>query len=83
MVERHLTTHNSPLHAMASLPHLSVAGAIATATHGSGDTLGNLTTAVTAVQVCDAQGALRELTEADEQQFNTILLASCGADLLW
>ncbi len=34
------------LHNMASLPHISVAGACATATHGSGDQHGNLSTAV-------------------------------------
>jgi FAD/FMN-containing dehydrogenase len=35
------------LHNMASLPHITVAGACATATHGSGDNNGNLATAVT------------------------------------
>ena len=34
------------LHNLASLPHISVAGAVATATHGSGDRNGNLATAV-------------------------------------
>ena len=34
------------LHNLASLPHISVAGACATATHGSGDRSGNLATAV-------------------------------------
>src|SRR6266536_2710597 len=34
------------LHTLASLPHISVAGAVATATHGSGVTCGNLGTAV-------------------------------------
>ncbi|HEX9087443.1 MAG TPA: FAD-binding protein, partial [Arthrobacter sp.] len=33
------------LHNLASLPHISVAGAVATATHGSGDGNGNLATA--------------------------------------
>ena len=33
------------LHNMASLPHISIAGAAATGTHGSGDRLGNLSTA--------------------------------------
>src|SRR4051812_19915169 len=33
---------------LASLPHISVAGAVATATHGSGDRNGNLATAVAA-----------------------------------
>ena len=34
------------LHNLASLPHISVAGAVATATHGSGVANGNLATAV-------------------------------------
>ena len=33
------------LHNLASLPHISIAGACATATHGSGDGNGNLSTA--------------------------------------
>jgi xylitol oxidase len=37
------------LHNLASLPHISVAGACATATHGSGDRNGNLATAVSAM----------------------------------
>src|SRR5437016_5666910 len=36
------------LHNLASLPHISVAGACATATHGSGGKNGNLATAVSA-----------------------------------
>jgi xylitol oxidase len=38
------------LHNLASLPHISVAGACATATHGSGDRNGNLATAVSAME---------------------------------
>ena len=34
------------LHNMGSLPHISIGGATATGTHGSGDELGNLATAV-------------------------------------
>src|SRR4051794_4874808 len=34
------------LHNLPSLPHVSVAGAVATGTHGSGDALGNLASAV-------------------------------------
>ena len=44
------------LHNLASLPHISVAGACATATHGSGDRSGNLATAVTAVELLRADG---------------------------
>jgi alditol oxidase len=41
-----LNAEGVALHNLASLPHISVAGAVATATHGSGDANGNLATAV-------------------------------------
>lgn len=44
------------LHNLASLPHISVAGACATGTHGSGDQNGNLSTAVTAMEMVKANG---------------------------
>ena len=44
------------LHNLASLPHISVAGACATATHGSGDQQGNLATAVSAMELVTADG---------------------------
>jgi alditol oxidase len=46
------------LHNLASLPHISVAGACATGTHGSGDTNGNLATAVSAAEMVTAEGDL-------------------------
>jgi xylitol oxidase len=44
------------LHNLASLPHISVAGAVATATHGSGDANGNLATAVAALELVTSAG---------------------------
>ncbi|MDQ0745645.1 xylitol oxidase [Clavibacter sp. B3I6] len=44
------------IHNLASLPHISVAGAIATATHGSGIGNGNLGTAVAALELITADG---------------------------
>jgi alditol oxidase len=41
---------------LASLPHISVAGACATGTHGSGDRNGNLATSVSAVEMVTADG---------------------------
>ncbi len=41
---------------MASLPHISVGGAIATATHGSGERLGNLATSVTGLELITSAG---------------------------
>ena len=49
------------LHNMASLPHISVAGACATATHGSGS-LGNLATAVAAIEFINGRGDLVTLS---------------------
>ena len=50
------------LHNLASLPHISVAGAVATATHGSGDQNGSLATAVTAVELVLADGSIMNLS---------------------
>ena len=54
------------LHNLASLPHISVAGACATATHGSGDNNGNLATAVVAMKLVTAQGDIINLSRQDQ-----------------
>jgi alditol oxidase len=46
------------LHNTGSLPHISVAGATATGTHGSGDCNGILSTAVSAVELVKSDGSL-------------------------
>ncbi|QEW01972.1 D-arabinono-1,4-lactone oxidase [Microbacterium lushaniae] len=50
---------------LASLPHISLAGAVATGTHGSGDTAGSLASAVGAVELVTADGALRTFRRGD------------------
>lgn len=50
------------LHNLASLPHISIAGACSTATHGSGEENGNLSTAVSALEFVTADGGVVELT---------------------
>ncbi len=50
------------LHNLASLPHISIAGACATATHGSGVKNGNLSTAVSALEFVTADGGLLTLS---------------------
>jgi xylitol oxidase len=50
------------LHNLASLPHISIAGACSTATHGSGDRNGNLATAVSALELVDAAGNVVKLS---------------------
>jgi xylitol oxidase len=51
---------------LASLPHISVAGACATATHGSGIANRNLAAAVTAMTLVTADGDVAELDRADD-----------------
>jgi xylitol oxidase len=53
------------LHNLASLPHISVAGAVATGTHGSGDHNGNLSTTVAALEFLDGTGELIRLSRTD------------------
>jgi xylitol oxidase len=53
------------LHNMGSLPHISVAGATATGTHGSGNTLGTLSTAVRALEFVGTEGALHAIAAGD------------------
>ncbi len=58
------------LHNLASLPHISVGGSIATATHGSGVKNGNLATAVSGLEFVTAAGEVVMLTrEKDGEQF--------------
>lgn len=58
------------IHNLASLPHISVAGACATATHGSGMKNGNLPSAVVAMQFIDGGANYQNLSrEADGDKF--------------
>ena len=50
---------------LASLPHISVAGAVATGTHGSGDANRSLATAVTRLTLVGGAGAERTVTRGD------------------
>jgi xylitol oxidase len=54
------------LHNLASLPHISVAGACSTATHGSGEKNGNLATAVSALEIVTASGDVIELSRQQD-----------------
>jgi alditol oxidase len=51
---------------MASLPHISVAGACATATHGSGTANQNLAAAIVAHQMVTADGDIAEFRRGDD-----------------
>jgi xylitol oxidase len=67
----------------ASLPHISVAGACSTATHGSGDGNGNLATAVSGIELVLADGAVVTLSrEADGEVFPGAVVALGGLGVL-
>ena len=58
------------LHNLASLPHITVAGACSTATHGSGLHNGNLASAVTGLEIVTADGELIRLSrQSDGDRF--------------
>lgn len=66
-----LYDRNLALANLASLPHISVAGAVATATHGSGSDLGNLATSVAAMEIITASGDLVSLSrESNSDEFD-------------
>ncbi|MDQ0561336.1 xylitol oxidase [Rhizobium mesoamericanum] len=60
-----LHRHHLAVHNLASLPHISIAGAIATATHGSGNRNGNLATAVCGLEIVSGDGRLVTVTRGD------------------
>ncbi len=61
------------LHNLASLPHITVAGACATATHGSGVSNGNLATAVRSVEMVTSNGDLTTLNR-DQEDFYAVVV---------
>src|SRR5262249_15112562 len=66
----YLHVNGYALHNLASLPHITVAGACATATHGSGVKNGNLSTAVSAIEFVDAAGNIVTLSrQKDGEKF--------------
>ena len=76
---RYLGERGFALHNLASLPHVSVAGACATATHGSGVTNGNLATAVTGLELVTADGSVVSLSaDVDREGLNGAVV-SLGA----
>jgi alditol oxidase len=61
---------------LASLPHISVAGSCATGTHGSGDGVGNLATAVSSVQMVTADGDVVTVSrDRDPAEFAGMVVA--------
>jgi len=66
----YLDENGYAVHNLASLPHVTVAGACATGTHGSGIKNGNLSTAVSGLEMVTADGELVTLSrEKDGERF--------------
>ncbi|GAA4626227.1 FAD-binding protein [Cellulomonas oligotrophica] len=70
---RDLHAQGWALHTMASLPHIAVAGTVATATHGSGDTTVNLAAAVRGLELVGAGGQVRTLTADDPELAGSVV----------
>lgn len=51
---------------LASLPHISIAGACATGTHGSGSTNPILASSVSAIELVTANGEIRQFSRAED-----------------
>ncbi|WP_328552787.1 FAD-binding protein [Streptomyces sp. NBC_00358] len=64
---RRVHEHGFALHNMASLPHISVAGSVATGTHGSGVTNGPLAAAVREVELITADGSSLTIGRGDRR----------------
>ncbi|MER5512511.1 FAD-binding protein [Streptomyces sp. NPDC002766] len=64
---RAVDAHGLALPNMASLPHISVAGSVATGTHGSGVGNGSLASAVRDVELVTADGSTVTLGRGDER----------------
>lgn len=66
----YLHTNGFALHNLASLPHISIAGACATSTHGSGVTNGGLAVSLNGMEMVRADGEIVNLTrDKDGEQF--------------
>ena len=67
---------------LASLPHISIAGAVATGTHGSGDAIGSLASAVRGLTVLTPSGDIHALQRGDADFDGAVVgLGALGAVL--
>ncbi len=75
----YLDSNGFAVHNLASLPHVTVVGACATATHGSGSKNGNLSTAVSGLEIVTAKGDIVNLSrDRDGDRFHGAVV-SLGA----
>ncbi|MEY9939003.1 D-arabinono-1,4-lactone oxidase [Streptacidiphilus sp. MAP5-3] len=76
---RELQAQGLALANLASLPHISVAGSCATGTHGSGNGLPGLASAVTALRLITSDGELLDIGRADDRDRFAGTVVSLGA----
>jgi xylitol oxidase len=75
----YLDGHGYALHNLASLPHISVAGACTTATHGSGVKNRNLSSAVVGLELVAADGSLHHLSKSIDGDHLNAVVVGLGA----
>jgi xylitol oxidase len=75
----YLDSEGFAVHNMASLPHITIIGAVSTATHGSGAKNGSLATAVSGLEFITGNGDVVTLSrEKDGEQFNGAVVGLGG-----
>src|SRR5438045_500704 len=75
----YLHKHGFALHNLASLPHISVAGSITTATHGSGIKNGNLASSVNGLEMVIADGSVVHFSKSNDVAKLNAVVVSLGA----
>ena len=75
----YLQANGYALHNLASLPHISVAGACSTATHGSGSSNGSLATAIAALELVTGDGAIITISREHNPECFPGAVVSLGA----
>jgi alditol oxidase len=75
----YIDSHGFALHNLASLPHISVAGGCATATHGSGIHNRNLSSACSALEIVTAHGDILMLSRAKDPEHFAGAVVALGA----
>ena len=74
VVSEFLESHGWALHNLASLPHISIGGAFATGTHGSGIQNGALHTAIKSVDLVQADGSIKTLVRDVDPEFFAVIV---------
>lgn len=77
-LERELAARGFAMENLGDINRQTIAGAIATGTHGTGITLGNISTRIAALEVVVSDGSVRKLTKEDGELFRAALV-SLGA----